>query len=71
MRAMIKDLQVMEEIVNNNSNLSWEGWDVIEVKPSPSAMFKTNGAFINGKWHTKNVYTYGIKGWEIPSKYVR
>lgn len=71
MKSMIKDLETMEKIVNDNKDLSWDGWDVIEVKPSPSAMFKTNGAFINGKWHIRNVFKYGSKGWEIPGKYVR
>lgn len=60
----------MEAIVKNNSNLSWNGWDVVEVKPSNSAMFKINGAFINGKWVIKNTYSYGKNGWEIPKKYV-
>lgn len=70
MKKMIKDLETMETIVEKSNNLSWEGWDVIETKLSNSAMFKTNGAFINGKWHTKNVYKYGKNGWEIPGKYV-
>ena len=61
----------MEAIVKNNKNLSWDGWSVVEVKPSKSAMFKTNGAFINGAWYIKNVYSYGDNGWEIPNKYVR
>lgn len=70
MKKMIKDLETMEQIVKNNNGLSWDGWDVVEVKPSNSAIFKTNGAFINGKWHIKNVYKYGSNGWEIPGKYV-
>lgn len=68
---MITNLETMEEIVSKNNNLSWDGWNVVEVKPSTSAMFKTDGAFINGKWYTKKVYSYGDKGWAIPNKYVR
>lgn len=67
---MIKDLETMEKIVASNKELSWDGWNVIELKPSHSAMFKPSGAFVNGKWHTKNIYSYGDKGWNIPKRYV-
>jgi hypothetical protein len=68
---MIKDLETMEKIVANNSNLSWDGWNVVELIPSNSAMFKTDGAFVNNKWNTKKVYSYAEEGWAIPKKYVR
>jgi hypothetical protein len=67
---MIKNLEAMETIVKNNNELSWDGWNVVELKPSASAMFKTNGAFVNGKWYTKKVYSCGQQGWNIPSRYV-
>lgn len=69
---MIKDIETMEAIVTTHSqHLSWNGWDVVEIKPSKTAMYRTDGAFINDKWYTKKVYTYGKNGWEIPKKYVR
>lgn len=68
---MIKDLETMEKIVAKNSNLSWDGWNVVELTPSNSAMFKTDGAFVNNKWNIKKVYTYAEEGWAIPTKYVR
>ena len=40
---MIKDLDIMEIIVAKNDNLSWDGWNVVELTPSKDAMFKTNG----------------------------
>lgn len=61
----------MEEIVLKNKTLSWEGWNVIELLPSKSAMFKTNGVFFQGSWYIKNSYVPGKHGWKIPNKYTR
>lgn len=68
---MIRDLEQMEKIVARNKTLSWDGWTVIELLPSNSAMFKTNGAFKNGSWYIKNTYPCESNGWKIPHKYVR
>jgi hypothetical protein len=67
---MIKSLEKMEEIVSRNSNLSWDGWNVVELKQSNTAMFKKDGAFINGKWYIKKIYRCDENGWRIPSRYV-
>lgn len=61
----------MEEIVSNNKSLSWDGWNVVELVKSASAATKQNGAFVNGLWFTKNVYSVDRDGWRIPGKYVR
>lgn len=66
---MIKDLDKMEKIVKKYPNLSWDGWNVVEVNRNPAAMFKVDGAFVNGKWHIKKVYSYENEGWKIPNKY--
>jgi hypothetical protein len=71
MKTMIKELETMEKIVTENNELSWDGWKVVELKPSKTAMFKVNGAFVNGQWYIRNMYEYGTNGWEIPKKYVR
>ena len=68
---MIKDLDIMEIIVAKNNNLSWDGWNVVELTPSKDAMFKTNGVFIDGKWYMKKLYPCNTNGWKIPQKYVR
>lgn len=68
---IINDLDTMEQIVSSNNSLSWDGWNVVELKKSPTAMFKQNGAYINGVWHLKNVYTVSRDGWKIPNKFVR
>lgn len=68
---IVNDLDTMEKIVKSNSSLSWDGWDVVELKKSPTAMFKQNGVFKTGSWYIKNVYTPSRDGWRIPNKYVR
>jgi hypothetical protein len=68
---IVTDLDLMEQIVKSNSSLSWDGWNVVELKKSPTAMFKQNGMYKNGSWHIKNVYSPSRDGWRIPNKYVR
>ena len=68
---IVTDLDTMEKIVQSNNSLSWDGWNVVELKKSPTAMFKQNGAYINGVWYIKNVYSVSRDGWRIPNKIVR
>lgn len=67
----INNLDHMEKIVNNNNSLSWEGWNVVELVKSKTAMFKTNGVFVNGSWYIKNIFSVDRDGWRIPNKYMR
>ncbi len=67
---MIKSLEKMEEIVKNFQELSWIGWDVVELKKSPTAMTKVNGIFINGNWYIKTVFKVSSNGWTLPAKYL-
>lgn len=68
---IITDLDTMEKIVKANSSLSWDGWNVVELKKSPTAMFKQNGIRKDGSWYLKTVYTPSRDGWRIPNKYAR
>ena len=67
---IISDLNKMEEIVSNKSNLSWDGWNVVHLSKSNSAMYKQNGAFVNNAWHIKTVYKPNKDGWNIKSSHV-
>lgn len=67
----ISSLEKMEEIVGQNNNLSWNGWDVIESKADEGAWMKTNAAFINGKWYRTNKYELAENGWTIPDRLVK
>lgn len=68
---IIDKLETMEEIVKNNNSLSWNGWDVVELKKYTTAMFKQNGIYKDGSWYLQNVYTPSRNGWTIPNKYAR
>lgn len=67
---MITSLDKMESIVSNNNSLSWDGWDVVELKRSPSAWMKASGVFVNDAWYIKNVFPITQDGWSIPNKYL-
>lgn len=65
----VTSLEKMESIVSRNKSLSWDGWNVVELIKNPGAVFKPNGAFVKGVWHTKNTFIVNQDGWRIPSKY--
>ncbi len=67
----INSLETMESIVQNNKQLSWDGWTVVETFPSEKAYFSKFGVYKNGKWQMKKEFTPSDQGWEIPDKYVK
>lgn len=67
---MIKTIEEMQKIVDKFDDLSWVGWDVIELKYSPSAVTNVKGVFHNNKWYIKNTFVVSKDGWDIPKKYV-
>ncbi len=67
---IINSLSVMESIVTNNKQLSWDGWTVVETFPSEKAYFSKFGVYKNGKWQMKKEFNPSNQGWEIPDKYV-
>ena len=67
----IKSLDQMETIVEKNSILSWDGWYVVEMYVSDKGATSKFGAYKNGKWHLKKVFTPSQNGWDIPDKYVK
>ena len=68
---IINELNKMETIVKNNKSLSWDGWNVVELIKSTTGMFRPEGAFVNGSWYIKNIFSANRDGWSIPNKYVR
>lgn len=69
--TIISSLDVMESIVTNNRQLSWDGWTVVETFPSEKAYFSKFGIYKNNKWQMRKIFTPSDKGWEIPEKYVK
>lgn len=67
----INSLDKMEEIVQNNKKLSWDGWTVVALEASEKARTSVNGVLINNKWYLSKRFEPNANGWEIPDKFVR
>jgi len=48
---IVTSLEKMEKIVKGNNNLSWIGWDVVDLKRSDSARTAVNGVRVKGLWY--------------------
>jgi hypothetical protein len=68
---LIKSLEKMETIVDNNKFLSWDGWTVVELRKSAMAWMKPNAKFINNDWYTANRFDADADGWNIPASLVK
>lgn len=68
---LVSSLEQMESIVDKNKNLSWEGWDVVNLQKSPGAIMSPEGAYVNGSWYLKNKFVLSETGWDIPNKFMR
>ena len=67
----VSSLEKMEAIVSKNSNLSWDGWDVVEMTRSDKAFASKYGALKDNAWYLKKIFVVSRSGWEIPDKYIR
>lgn len=67
---LIKSLDKMESIVKKNRELSWDGWDVLDRKPSYTAWRSKDGVFHKGRWFLQRKYELTEEGWHIPKKFV-
>lgn len=68
---LIKSLNEMEAIVEDNNALSWNGWTVIESNSKIDGYTNQLGAFVNGEWIVQKRYEPGANGWDIPKRLVR
>jgi len=67
---LIKDLEVMESIVEKNKNLYWDGWTVVNFYHSEKGRTSKYGALVNGKWAVTKRCVPDKGGWNIPDKVV-
>jgi hypothetical protein len=68
---LISSLEKMENIVENNKSLSWDGWTVLENRTNENGMMSQDGVLVNGKWIVQKRYEPSANGWEIPNKFMR
>lgn len=63
---LIQSLEKMEQIVEKDRSLYWEGWTVINSYPSKKGSTSQYGAYVKGEWHLQRRFEPTEKGWEIP-----
>ena len=68
-KMIVKDLALMEKIVEKNYNLYWDGWTVVETKQSDIAKTAVNGIRRKGKWFLAKRFVPDRNGWDIPNRY--
>lgn len=68
---IVKSLEQMEQIVNNNRNLTWDGWTVVNKFPSDRGSTSKDGVRDKGSWYIVRRYEPNENGWDIPNKLVR
>jgi hypothetical protein len=66
---IVDSLEKMEELVSKDSRLSWDGWDIIVSKPSPTAWMRKNAKFSDGRWYQADRIVPGTLGWELPASF--
>lgn len=67
----ITDLNKMESIVDGNSFLTWDGWNVVFLQEDKDSSLKKNAAFVDSKWHKKIVFENISGEWNIPDSILR
>lgn len=63
---LVTTLEQAETIVSRNKQLSWDGWNIVRMKPNRAAWMQRNGAFKDGQWFEKTTYAPSRDGWKIP-----
>jgi hypothetical protein len=65
---IVSDQNDVENIVNKNPDLSWDGWDVVHLVQDDYAEYLLIGVFDNStrQWYKKTTYPCTDKGWDLP-----
>lgn len=66
---LIKTLEEAENLVSQNNDLRWNGWDIIAHKKTDAGYTSKNGVFYNNSWGIDKSYPITTNGWHIPNKY--
>jgi hypothetical protein len=67
---VVSSLKVMEDIVERNPNLNWDGWDVEFSSKRRTNFMNSKAVFRNGRWKHVDRYSVGEDGWTIPEALV-
>lgn len=69
-KMQITSLDKMEEIVNSNKDLYWDGWTVVNRYRSKKASTSKNGVYSNQTWFIDKRFEPNRNGWDIPERFV-
>jgi hypothetical protein len=67
----VSSYEKAHKIVDSNRSLFWDGWTIVEFKPSRDSVTSKNAIFKNGRWGYSKRFEPGENGWKVPGKYVR
>jgi hypothetical protein len=63
-------LKQAERLVENRSDLYWDGWTIVATRPSSIAMYRPDGVRIGTKWFTAKRFDVQSDGlYHIPKAY--
>lgn len=62
----ITDLSTMEEIVERNPFLQWDGWDVVSYSKKPTTFLNPKARKLDGVWRHTVRYPIESDGWTVP-----
>ena len=65
---VVDNLELMEQIVESNKNLEWDGWTVVEYHQRPTSFYDANAVYRNGRWYKVSRYSVLGNGWTIPDR---
>jgi hypothetical protein len=68
---LIRSLKKMEEIVERDRSLMWDGWTVVNSYPSKKGSTSQYGAYVKGEWHLQRRFEPTEAGWDIPERFIK
>jgi len=67
---VVSSLRIMEDIVDRDPDLGWDGWDVLMYSKKHTSFMNKKAVFRDGKWKRVERYPAGEEGWTIPESLV-
>ena len=67
---VVSSLKIMEDIVDRDPNLDWDGWDVVSHSKRGTNFMNPKAVLRYGQWRRVDRYPVGEEGWIIPETLV-
>lgn len=63
---ILKTLAEAEKFVKRSRGFTWEGWDIVHLRPHKEAFKKVDGVYKFGRWHRRTVIKLDRDGFHVP-----